>query len=224
MFRLNRIIPILFISVTLICTFYLATQSNYISLYDKKIAVLVDTTEPVNLRSSKANIPFTLDSTISDSIINELEGKAVMGKLANETLRAQLGQSTWYLLHVMASRYPVEPTETEKILVLGFIKYLSFLYPCGDCAVHFQQNLKKLPPNVDSRDAFEQWLCQIHNIVNKSLEKPIFDCKKVHDAYDCGCGPDLIRYDPELDMLDHTSKSIESSAFNRDLESSAAVS
>ncbi|KAJ1800922.1 hypothetical protein LPJ59_000712 [Coemansia sp. RSA 2399] len=120
----------------------------------------------------------------------------VMGKMANETLRAQLGRRTWYLLHVMASRYPEEPTKDEKDAAKGFLFLLSRLYPCGDCAHHFQQHLKKHPPVVDSRNDLEQYLCGMHNVVNKSLNKPVFNCTEVHEAYDCGCGPDNIRYTP----------------------------
>ncbi|PVU91085.1 hypothetical protein BB559_004298 [Furculomyces boomerangus] len=129
----------------------------------------------------------------------EIQGQALMGKMTNETLRADLGRSSWYLLHVMASRYPHDPTKQERDIALGFLNYFSYLYPCGDCAVHFQKHLKKSPPNLDDRDGFEQWLCKTHNIVNKMLGKPIFDCLTVHDQYDCGCGPDLVRYNPEKD-------------------------
>ncbi|OMJ26463.1 COX assembly mitochondrial protein 2 [Smittium culicis] len=73
------------------------------------------------------------------------EGSALMGKMVNETLRKQLGNSTWYTLH------------------------------------------------VGSRDEFEQWLCTFHNAVNTRLGKKTVDCSKVHEMYDCGCGPDLVR-------------------------------
>ena len=33
-------------------------------------------------------------------------------------------------------------------------------------------------------------LCHIHNLVNTRLSKPEFDCTKLDEAYDCGCGPD----------------------------------
>lgn len=28
----------------------------------------------------------------------------------------------------------------------------------------------------------------MHNIVNKRLHKPEFNCENIGDAYDCGCG------------------------------------
>ncbi|KAJ2162092.1 hypothetical protein GGF46_000967 [Coemansia sp. RSA 552] len=85
----------------------------------------------------------------------------VMGKMANETLRAQLGRRTWYLMH---------------------------------------QHLKKHPPKVATRDELEQYLCSMHNVVNKTLKKPMFNCTEVHETYDCEVLPP---YSPfELDELD----------------------
>lgn len=33
-------------------------------------------------------------------------------------------------------------------------------------------------------------LCHIHNLVNERLEKPQYDCTKLDETYDCGCGDD----------------------------------
>lgn len=60
----------------------------------------------------------------------------------------------------------------------------------GECASHFQAHLKKYPPQVSSRQAAAGWACFIHNEVNKMLKKPIYDCNKLGDEYDCGCGDD----------------------------------
>ncbi|GMF77086.1 unnamed protein product [Aspergillus oryzae] len=60
----------------------------------------------------------------------------------------------------------------------------------GECASHFQGHLKKYPPQVSSRNAASGWGCFIHNEVNTMLKKPIFDCNKIGDFYDCGCAKD----------------------------------
>lgn len=59
-------------------------------------------------------------------------GGVIMGVMANNTARQILGSSTWTLLHVMASRYPLQPTKDEKEAITKFIYLLSRLYPCGD--------------------------------------------------------------------------------------------
>ena len=42
---------------------------------------------------------------------------------------------------------------------------------------------------ANSREELVNYICKIHNIVNKVLNKPIFDCKKAFDYWggDCGC-------------------------------------
>ncbi len=60
----------------------------------------------------------------------------------------------------------------------------------GECAEHFRTILDKYPPQVSSRSAAAAWGCHVHNEVNKSLKKPIFDCSKIGDFYDCGCAED----------------------------------
>ncbi|KAJ1928088.1 hypothetical protein IWQ60_002346 [Tieghemiomyces parasiticus] len=107
--------------------------------------------------------------------------------LGNETARALLGQSTWRLIHTTMARFPLHPTENEKGALNQFIFLLSRLYPCGDCAEHFQQLLHELPPRIDTRYEAEQWACEAHNKVNARLGKDILDCSTVHSLYDCGC-------------------------------------
>ncbi|KAM0673874.1 hypothetical protein GVAV_002712 [Gurleya vavrai] len=102
-------------------------------------------------------------------------------------IRENLGRSTWTLLHTLASVYPGIPSEQHKKDVLKFIYLLSKLYPCGDCAQHFQQLLKGFPPKIGNHDEFVEWLCKAHNVVNKRLKKEEFDCKRVEERWECGC-------------------------------------
>ncbi|KAJ3299656.1 hypothetical protein HK104_007875 [Borealophlyctis nickersoniae] len=88
----------------------------------------------------------------------------------------------------MAAKFPVNPTSDEKTAFLDFIYLFARLYPCGDCAKHFQGVLRQVPPNVDSRDDAVLWACTAHNVVNERLKKPIFDCKRAAEAFGCGCG------------------------------------
>jgi len=41
----------------------------------------------------------------------------------------------------------------------------------------------KHPPVVDSQKNFAKWLCDLHNIVNVKLGKPVFDCSKVDERW-----------------------------------------
>ncbi|KAG9285179.1 hypothetical protein G9A89_004394 [Geosiphon pyriformis] len=117
-------------------------------------------------------------------------GAIIMPTLGNATLKAELGRSTWKLLHTMMARFPEEPTESEKDALRNYVYLFSRLYPCGQCAQEFQKILEKYPPQVSSREAASQWMCAIHNIVNKRLHKEQFDCGQIADKYKCGCSDD----------------------------------
>ncbi|KAG0252444.1 hypothetical protein BG011_006954 [Mortierella polycephala] len=125
------------------------------------------------------------DSIYVDPSLNA--GGTIMPRLGNATAKAELGRATWKLLHTMASRYPVIPTQDERAAMKQWIFLLSRLYPCGECAEHFQQMLKEHPPQTSSRAALSDWSCSVHNIVNARLGKKEFDCRTLSDVYKCGC-------------------------------------
>lgn len=104
--------------------------------------------------------------------------------------RAELGRASWKLFHTMMARFPEKPSEDDSLALKTYIKLFARLYPCGDCASHFQQLLKKYPPQIGSRNAAAGWACHVHNQVNERLKKPLFDCNNIGDFYDCGCGDD----------------------------------
>lgn len=108
------------------------------------------------------------------------------------------------------AKFPDKPTEDDSTALANYIHLFARLYPCGDCARHFQQLLAKFPPQVTSRSAAAAWACHVHNEVrqlerirnpgileadyliqvNKRLKKPLFDCSNIGDFYDCGCAGD----------------------------------
>jgi len=102
--------------------------------------------------------------------------------------RAELGRASWKLFHTMMARFPEKPTEDDSLALKTYVQLFARLYPCGDCASHFQKLLKKYPPQVSGRQAAAGWACFVHNEVNKRLKKEEFDCNKIGDFYDCGCG------------------------------------
>lgn len=120
-----------------------------------------------------------------------LHGEATAPKLENATLKAELGYAAWKVLHTMMAKFPDRPTEEDSDALKSYIHLFARLYPCGDCARHFQKILKKFPPQVASRSTAAAWACHVHNEVNKRLKKDLFDCSKIGDFYDCGCADDV---------------------------------
>lgn len=88
----------------------------------------------------------------------------------------------------MMARFPEKPTPDESKALKTYVALFARLYPCGDCARHFQELLVKYPPQTGSRNTAAGWACLVHNEVNKRLKKPEFDCRNIGDFYDCGCG------------------------------------
>ncbi|CAE6477424.1 unnamed protein product [Rhizoctonia solani] len=77
-----------------------------------------------------------------------VRGGVIMPKLGNATAKAELGRSTWKLMHTMTLRFPDKPTEDERKALESFFYLTSRLYPCGECATEFQALLKKYPPQA----------------------------------------------------------------------------
>lgn len=94
-----------------------------------------------------------------------------------------LGRSTWTFLHTLAASVPQKPTTQERARITRFMSDFAQLYPCAPCAESFQEILKNFPVDVRSGPNFAQWMCDVHNEVNKELNKPTFDCATVGERW-----------------------------------------
>ena len=103
--------------------------------------------------------------------------------------KQEIGRNTWSILHSIAASYPNEPTKEDKQQVTNFLYGLANLFPCKICGSHLLKMLDKEGVHAESREELVNYICKIHNIVNKVLNKPQFDCKKAFDFWggDCGC-------------------------------------
>ncbi|ODV85764.1 hypothetical protein CANARDRAFT_27856 [[Candida] arabinofermentans NRRL YB-2248] len=144
-----------------------------------------------------------------------------MPKMANETLKAELGNAAWKLFHTILARYPDEPTTTQKGHLMTYITSFAQVYPCGDCARHFAKLLKKYPPQLSTRTTAAVWGCHVHNKVNEALGKPEYDCTTILEDYDCGCGSDEEQEDSTLGGESISSVSGKGKSSKKRLESEA---
>ncbi|PIN15269.1 Mitochondrial sulfhydryl oxidase [Handroanthus impetiginosus] len=101
------------------------------------------------------------------------------GKSSSPTTKEELGRATWTFLHTLAAQYPDKPTRQQKKDVKELMAILSRMYPCKECADHFKEVLRANPVQAGSHHEFSQWLCHVHNVVNRSLAKPVFPCERV---------------------------------------------
>ncbi|KAF5833670.1 ERV/ALR sulfhydryl oxidase domain-containing protein [Dunaliella salina] len=105
------------------------------------------------------------------------------------TSREDLGRSTWTLLHMLAAQFPDNPSRQQRRDARQLIDCLTRIYPCSECARHFKEIVRRDPPMVNSGKDLRQWMCRVHNTVNRSLNKPVFNCDLVEARWsplDCG--------------------------------------
>ncbi|XP_020551262.1 FAD-linked sulfhydryl oxidase ERV1 [Sesamum indicum] len=95
------------------------------------------------------------------------------------TTKEELGRATWTFLHTLAAQYPDKPTRQQRKDVKELMAILSRMYPCKECADHFKEVIRANPVQAGSHHEFSQWLCHVHNVVNRSLGKPVFPCERV---------------------------------------------
>ncbi|KAK7873801.1 hypothetical protein R5R35_005786 [Gryllus longicercus] len=98
----------------------------------------------------------------------------------------QLGNHTWHFLHTMAAYYPEKPSTEQKAEMKQFFSIFSNFYPCNYCAEDLKNQLKESPPKTDSQKELSQWLCRVHNNINRRLGKKEFDCSKVDERWKTG--------------------------------------
>jgi len=84
----------------------------------------------------------------------------------------ELGRAAWKVLHATAEQFPPNPTYEDQQTALQFVYSFAKMYPCLKCRLHFQQLLKRLPPDVSSQPGFTRWMVNIHNLANADLGKP----------------------------------------------------
>lgn len=84
------------------------------------------------------------------------------------------GPAVWHFLHTMSFNYPVNPTDKDKQHYREFILSLRYVLPCGKCRENLKSNFKRLPlkkENMKSRETFSRYIYELHNLINKMLEK-----------------------------------------------------
>jgi FAD-linked sulfhydryl oxidase len=127
--------------------------------------------------------------------------------------RASLGHISWKVLHSFAAAYPQEPKEEHKQALLSLIQAFRVLYPCEVCRGHFNRMIDENPVVTSNRHDVVIYFCEIHNIVNKRLGKPLFDCDKALEYWggDCGCHGDSSSSGSSEQSAESSSSAIEQS-------------
>ncbi|CAI5495599.1 unnamed protein product [Closterium sp. Naga37s-1] len=86
---------------------------------------------------------------------------------AGPATKEELGRATWTFLHTLAAQFPEKPSKQQQKDAKDFVTLLARVYPCKICSYHFQKIVKANPPQAGSRGELEQYMCRLHNIVNR---------------------------------------------------------
>jgi hypothetical protein len=82
----------------------------------------------------------------------------------------------WFLLHLVASSFPVEPTSHDRYMYHSFLTLFGKVLACYACRVNFQMNLElaqyHAQTTLRTNLTFVQFMYDLHNCVNKMLHKP----------------------------------------------------
>ncbi len=88
----------------------------------------------------------------------------------------EVGRAGWTVLHTFAETYPDNPQLKDKIAWYGLINAFAHLFPCDYCREHLVANVGKTGWRLDNRTDVSNWICWLHNDVNKENGKPLFPC------------------------------------------------
>ena len=84
------------------------------------------------------------------------------------------GPAIWHYLHTMSFNYPVAPSHKDKTEYRDFVLSLQHVLPCGKCRKNLTKTFHKFPltmNEMESRDVFSKYIYELHEIVNKMLNK-----------------------------------------------------
>ena len=93
------------------------------------------------------------------------------------------GPGLWTTLHSITLAYPELPTYKNIQEHRNFIISLGNVLPCPGCQIEYKKYISKNPPVLHNKNAFIQWMIDLHNNVNTRLNKKIRNENYVLNLY-----------------------------------------
>jgi hypothetical protein len=99
----------------------------------------------------------------------------------------QWGPCYWRTLHAVTFNYPGQPSAEDIQRMREFFALIPFMIPCPACGLHFARALRETHPMTSqvlaSQESLTRWLVDVHNAVNRRLEKPEVHYDDVRQFY-----------------------------------------
>jgi hypothetical protein len=95
------------------------------------------------------------------------------------------GKHAWIFLHSVSMNYPDNPSNQDRKNYKDFFENLKYVLPCEVCKKHFTQHIYHNPiePALHSKRKLVEWVIEVHNQVNITLNKPTMTYDQVIDLY-----------------------------------------
>ena len=95
------------------------------------------------------------------------------------------GPHGWKFMHYVSLGYPEYPTDQDKIEYKSFYLSLGDILPCKKCGEGYKRNIIEFPIDsaLESKDLLIHWVIDIHNKVNKELNKPVLSYEEAIGLY-----------------------------------------
>lgn len=95
------------------------------------------------------------------------------------------GPTMWKTLHLITFSYPEKPSFVQRKQFYDFFNNLRYIIPCVYCRKNYIEHLNEIPiePYLDNNQLLIKWLIDIHNLVNKKLNKPMKSYSEVFSIY-----------------------------------------
>jgi hypothetical protein len=91
---------------------------------------------------------------------------------------AKFGPYYWGVLH-LACLGGIDPAALQALVYL-----FPAILPCPACGMHFAEVLNENPlPETNDPDALFKWSVDVHNTVNRKLEKPVFTYEEAYELW-----------------------------------------
>jgi hypothetical protein len=108
---------------------------------------------------------------------------------------SEWGPPLWTVLHALAERAGRGPFpmyhEDERRSLISLFKAIGKMIPCPSCKDHYDSYLRENPTDKDLKDLpyedihtyVKRWFWELHNWVNESYNKPLFDYDQLTPVY-----------------------------------------
>lgn len=85
------------------------------------------------------------------------------------------GKHFWLSIHMIALGYPFKPSLEDTKNYTAFFENLYHVIPCTICSREYKEYINEHPlttSHIKDTESLFKWTVDIHNMVNKKLNKP----------------------------------------------------